>query len=195
MFETRSTTSGLSGRSRGILEHLGERATVAAEHHSLEIAPMLEQNARGNVRRRLERHARLTFAPPREPLLADLAGAMARVDLPLPDLRGHEPAAREHAGGVPAEAHEQHADHTVARDVVEQRRRVEAVACAGLRGAAGTVDRSRPRRPPPTKVTRSTRTSVADDGAVALGPPLEPAPEPLRRYLENLGHPGSISRP
>ena len=114
-------------------QHLGQRAPVAAQHQRLEIGAVREQHARGDVGGRLERHARLALAPAREAPLAGAARAVAAVHEPRADLRVHQPRAREHAGGVAAQAHEQHADHAVAPHVLEQRLDVQAVVDAGGR--------------------------------------------------------------
>ena len=99
----------------------------------------------------------------------------------MPDLRVDQPAAGEHARGVTAEPHQQHADHAVAGRVLDQRRRVEPVAHAG-RGQR-----------------RERRVALGDRGAVerhapgaqlgplhrpvGVRPAVEPAAEPLGRHL------------
>ena len=90
------------------------------------------------------------------------------------DLRVDEPPAGEHARGVAAEAHEQHADHAVPARVLEQRPGLEALALAGRPRAAGTAARTRAARRRGTSRARA-RSSVRVDRAVLLGPALEPA--------------------
>ena len=119
--------------------------------------------------RRLERDARLALAAAREPLLARAARAVAAVDLPAPDLRGHEPAAGEHAGGVSAEPDQQHADHAVARRVVEQRRRVEPSRTPVTCGSGGNGG---------SQSTRAARADERDAPGAELGPLHRPVARP-----------------
>ena len=141
---------------------------------------MLEQHARGDVGRRLQRDPRLALAAAREPLLARPARAVAAVDLAAADLRGHEPAAGEHAGRVAAEPDQHDADDAVARHVVEQRRRVEALAVA-RRVCSGGNGGSQSTAPPRADERRRARRAQLGplDRPVLVGPPLEPAAEPL----------------
>jgi len=99
------------------------------------------------------------------------------VDEPRPGLRRHEPPPGEHAGGMAAEADEEHAHRALVRDVREQvvarrERRERRLACHDRAVAArvgddaeGVVDRG------------------GGDAAVRLRPPVEPAAEALRGEL------------
>ena len=118
---TRSPPSRARPRRRGSSSTVAQRAPVAAQHERLEVGLVRQQHARRDVGRGLHRHARLALAPAREALLALAAGLVAPVDVAPPDLGVDQPPAGEHAGRVAAEADEQHADHALARDVVEQR--------------------------------------------------------------------------
>src|SRR5215472_10293480 len=105
-----------------VLAQRGHRPLVAAEYHGVELAAEAAEDPGGVVGGGLERLARLFLAAAREPVLRGAAGRTATVHQPTADLRRHQPrrGAGEHAGGVPAKPHEQHADRSVSAGVKGQ---------------------------------------------------------------------------
>ena len=148
--------------------------------YSLEIVVVRQQHPGGDVRRRLQRHARLALAAAREALLALAACLVAAVHEPRPDLRVDQPPPAEHARGVAAEPYQQHADHAIAPHVLEQRagERWERRVGVDPRAVGGLEGHALGARP------------LGGDAAVLLGPAGEPALEPLRRDLVALSRRG-----
>jgi ribosomal protein S5 len=118
---------------------------------------------------------------------------MAAVHEPAADLRVRQLLALEDAGGVAAEAHEEHADRPFATDVVEQRPGLIAGAVAARRLVEG-----RERR-----LAHHALAVGADEGhvafahrrprdvLVALRPAVQPALQARRRQLVAVvGQPG-----
>src|SRR5262249_45046005 len=109
------------GQVRSELDHLPDRAPVAAEGDTLEALPLRLQDARRDLRGGEESDAGLLLAAPPEAIRGRSSCAVAAGGEPLPDLGRDQALPLEDADRVAAEAHEHSADTAVLCDLIEER--------------------------------------------------------------------------